>query len=172
MVAYLKHNSVLIWYRMTHYYCVDRNKEVLIKIIINFTQCCAYRKVQNIIEIILVCRYLDILELLPLQHTPGILKSLVVISVLALAITFERSDMSRGEHFSSIRSLLYKRLLLGEKPLIMYCSLLETGVMPIDISLESLIFGYVNFKHLLTYAILTCINFTCAKFHDTLNFIL
>jgi hypothetical protein len=99
---------------------VDRSKKVLINIIINFTQWYAYNKVENIIKIFLLCRYLDILEVLPLQHTPGILKSLVVVSVLALAITFERSDMSRGEQFSNIRSLLYRRLLLGEKSLIMY----------------------------------------------------
>lgn len=60
-----------------------------------------------------VQRYLHILELLPLQHIPGILKSLIVVSALALAITFERSDVSRGEQFSSIRSLLYRHLLLG-----------------------------------------------------------
>jgi hypothetical protein len=92
----------------------------VIRININFTQWYAYKKVENMIEIVLVCRYLDILELLPLQHTPGILKLLVVVSVLAMAITFERSDMSRGEQFSNIRSLLYRRLLLGEKSLIMY----------------------------------------------------
>ncbi|PNF39825.1 hypothetical protein B7P43_G03174 [Cryptotermes secundus] len=65
------------------------------------------------LDVMGVQRYLHILELLPLQHTPGILKSLLVVSILALAITFERSDISRGEQLSNIRSLLYRHLLLG-----------------------------------------------------------
>jgi hypothetical protein len=152
----------MIWYGMIHYYLVDRNKEVLVKIIINFTQWYAYKKFQNLIEIVLVCRYLHILELMPLQHTPGILKSLVAVSVLALAITLERSDVSRGEEqFSNIRSSLYRHLLLGEKSLNMYYLLLTTSVMPIEISMESLLIGYVNCRYFHIYTII----------YDFLNFI-
>jgi hypothetical protein len=106
-------------------------------------------------EFVTVYRYLNILEHLPLQHTPGILKSLVVVSVVALAVTFERSDMSRGEQFSKIRNLLYGHLLLGMKSLIMYSLLLETSIMPIDILMENLLIGYVNCMYLLTFAVLT-----------------
>jgi hypothetical protein len=102
-----------------------------------------------------VRRYLDILEHLPLQHTPGILKSLVVVSVVALAITFERSHMPRGEQFSKIRNLLYRHLLLGVKSLIMYSLLLKTSVMYIEILMESLLIGYVNCMYLLIFAVLT-----------------
>jgi uncharacterized membrane protein len=59
----------------------------------------------------------------------------VVISVVALAVTLEGSDISReDEVFSSIRSSLYKNLLLGEKFSIIYRLLLilKTNIMPVE----------------------------------------
>jgi hypothetical protein len=106
-------------------------------------------------EFVPVCRYLDILEHLPLRHTPCIMKSLVVVSVVALAITFERSHIPKGEQFSKIRNLLYRHLLLGVKSLLMYSLLLKVSVMPIEILMESLLIGYVNCVYLLTFAVLT-----------------
>lgn len=105
------------------------------------------------IKFLLFYRYLHILKQLPLQHTSSTLKSLVVVSVLALAITLEGSDISREEEqFSNVRSVLYRNLLLGEKSSIKYCLLLKTKVMPIENSTESLLICYSliitwNFKH-------------------------
>jgi len=61
------------------------------------------------------------------------MKSLVIIGVLALAVTLEGSDVTGADkQFSNVRCVLYRNLLLGERSSVIICLLLKVSVLSIE----------------------------------------
>ncbi|PSN53547.1 hypothetical protein C0J52_09174 [Blattella germanica] len=68
----------------------------------------------NKLDLTALHRHLQLLKNLPLQYAPSVIKTLVVLSMLAIAITLEEFSAWKKEELSStIQELLYKDLLIG-----------------------------------------------------------
>ena len=56
------------------------------------------------------------MKMLPLRYVPSVIKSLVLVSIAAVAVALEQLDTWKEDGQSTnIQELLYKELLLGKK---------------------------------------------------------